>query len=51
MLAAQIAEHFGGEIPKYSSYTVHGPKRLAEEREYERRQELERQRIENLRHL
>lgn len=52
MLAAQIAEHFGGESPSYSSpYIVYGPKYLAEERENKRRQELERQRIENLRHL
>lgn len=52
MLASQIAERFGGESSSYSSpYIVYGPKWLAEKREYERRQELERQRIENLRHL
>ena len=58
ILACQIADHFGGRCyGSYSSghqdcrYYVAGPQRLASEREQKRQEELERQRIENLKHL
>lgn len=58
ILACQIADHFGGRCyGSYSSghqdcqYYVAGPRRLALEREQKRQEELDRQRIENLKHL
>lgn len=58
ILACQIADHFGGRCyGSYSSghqdcqYYVAGPRRLALEREQKQREELERQRIKNLKHL
>lgn len=58
ILACQIADHFGGECrsekdtcSRQEFYSVAGPSKLASEREQKRREELERQRIENLKHL
>lgn len=59
ILACQIADHFGGRCDgsyspgeyQYCQYHVDGPRKLALERERKQRNELERQRIENLKHL
>ena len=58
ILACQIADHFGGECRSIKDtcsreefYSVVGPSALASEREQKQREELERQRIENLKHL
>ena len=52
ILACQIADHFGGEYSSdYNGYYIKGPRQLAIERKWEQERELERQRIENLKHL
>lgn len=52
ILACQIADHFGGRYElNYGCYCIAGPSKLALEREQKRQEELERQRIENLKHL
>lgn len=52
ILACQIADHFGGEYSSdYNGYYIKGPRQLAIERKWKQERELERQRIENLKHL
>ena len=52
ILACQIADHFGGRYElNYGCYCIAGPSKLALEREQKQKEELERQRIENLKHL
>ena len=53
ILACQIADHFGGACYEggTTSFYVAGSRRIASDLEQKRREELERQRIKNLKHL
>lgn len=52
ILACQIADHFGSEYSSdHNGYYIKGPRQLAIERKWKQERELERQRIENLKHL